>query len=152
MTSKYDVGFWVGSGNRKSARGKNKETWMEHRLRLMRMYRYWVSSGNKHTIKYTMLIIEDWRREEKGTTEDEMAGWHHQLNGHEFEWTPGGGDGQGGLACCGPRGHKESDTTERLNWTELNNKRNWIWGVCQNFQYYLYKFSLYIKLFWRNLF
>ena len=48
----------------------------------------------------------------KGTTEDEMAGWHHRLKGHEFEQPPGAGDGQGGLACCGPWGHKESDTTE----------------------------------------
>ena len=48
----------------------------------------------------------------------EMAGWHHLLNGHEFEWTQGVGDGQGGLACCNSWGHKESDTTERLNWTE----------------------------------
>ena len=60
---------------------------------------------------------KDWRREEKGRTEDEMVGWHHQLNGHEFEWTPGVGDGQGGLACCRPWGRKESDTTEQLNWT-----------------------------------
>ena len=52
-------------------------------------------------------------------TEDEMVGWHHWLNGHEFEQAPGVGDGQGGLACCSPWGHKESDTTERLNWTEL---------------------------------
>ena len=51
--------------------------------------------------------------------QDEMIGWHHQLNGHGFGWTPGVGDGQGGLACCGSWGHKESDTTERLNWTEL---------------------------------
>ena len=62
---------------------------------------------------------KDWRWEEKGMTEDEMAGWHHRLNGHEPEWTPGVGDGQGGLACCRPWGHKESDTTERLNWSEL---------------------------------
>ena len=61
----------------------------------------------------------DWGQEEKGTTEDEMAGWHHQLDGHEFEWTLGVGDGQGGLACCDSWGHKESDTTEWLNWTEL---------------------------------
>ena len=60
----------------------------------------------------------DWGQEEKGTTEDEMAGWHHQLDGHEFGWTPGVGDGQGGLACCNSWGHKESDTTEQLNWTE----------------------------------
>ena len=61
----------------------------------------------------------DWGQEEKGMTEDEMAGRHHWLNGHEFEWTPGVGDGQGGLACCNSCGHKESDTTERLNWTEV---------------------------------
>ena len=62
----------------------------------------------------------DWGQEEKGTTEDEMVGWHHRLNGHGFRWTPGVGDGQGGLACYGSWGHKQSDTTERLNWTELN--------------------------------
>ena len=61
----------------------------------------------------------DWGQEEKGTTEDEMAGWHHQLDGRESEWNPGVG-GQGGLPCCDSWGHKESDTTERLNWTELN--------------------------------
>ena len=59
----------------------------------------------------------DWGQEEKGTTEDEMAGWHHWLDGHEFVWTPGVGDGRGGLACCDSWGHKESDTTEWLNWT-----------------------------------
>ena len=58
----------------------------------------------------------DWGQEERGTTEDEMAGWHHWLAGHESEWTPGVGDGQGGLACCDSWGHKESDTTRRLNW------------------------------------
>ena len=52
---------------------------------------------------------------EKGMTEDELVGWHHRLNGHEFEQAPGVGDGQGSLACCSPWGHKESDTTERLN-------------------------------------
>ena len=57
---------------------------------------------------------KDWRWEEKGKTEDEMVGWHHWLSGHEFEWTPGVGDGQGGLACCPPWGCKELDTTERL--------------------------------------
>ena len=59
---------------------------------------------------------KDWRQEEKGTTEDEMVGWHHRLNGHEFEQTLGVGDGQGSVACCRPWGHKESDTTEQLNW------------------------------------
>ena len=63
-------------------------------------------------------VGKDWRQEEKGTTEDETVGWHHWVNGHEFEWTPGVGDGQEGLVCCNPWGCKESDTTERLNWTE----------------------------------
>ena len=62
---------------------------------------------------------KDWRQEEKGTTEDETIGWHHWYDGHEFEQAPGIGNGQGSLACCSPRGHKESDTIERLNWTEL---------------------------------
>ena len=60
----------------------------------------------------------DWGQEEKGMTEDEMAGWHHQLDGHEFEWTLGVGDGQGSLACYSPWGRKDSDMTEWLNWTE----------------------------------
>ena len=62
----------------------------------------------------------DWGQEEKGTTEDEMASWHHWLDGCEFEWTPGVGNGQGGLACYDSWGHKESDMTEWLYWTELN--------------------------------
>ena len=62
---------------------------------------------------------KDWRQEEKGTTEDEMAGWHHRLNGHGFGWTPGVDDGQGGLACCGSWDRKESDRTERLSWLTL---------------------------------
>jgi len=59
----------------------------------------------------------DWGQEEKGTIEDEMAGWHHRLDGCEFEWTLGDGDGQGVLACCDSWGRKELDTTERMNWT-----------------------------------
>ena len=60
----------------------------------------------------------DWGQEKKRMTEDEMAGWHHGLDGRESEWTSGDGDEQGGLACCDSWGHKELDTTERLNWTE----------------------------------
>ena len=62
---------------------------------------------------------KDLRQEEKGTTEDVMAGWHHWLDAHEFGWTPGVGDRQGGLACYSSWDHKELDTTEQLNWTEL---------------------------------
>ena len=61
---------------------------------------------------------KDWRQEKKGTTEDEMVGWHHQFDGREFEQAPGVGDGQGSLACCNSWGRKESDTTEWLNWIE----------------------------------
>ena len=73
----------------------------------------------------------DWGQEEKGPTEDEMAGWHYWLNGREFRWTPGVGDGRGGLACCDSWGHKESEMTEQVNWTncllETNNKNNkWV--------------------------
>ena len=63
---------------------------------------------------------KDWGQEEKGTTEDEMVGWHHWPNGHGLGWTPWVGDGQRGLACCSSCGRKESNTTEWLNWTELN--------------------------------
>ena len=68
----------------------------------------------------------DWGQEEKGTTEDEMAGWHHWLDGCESEWTPGVGDGQGGLACCDSWGRKESDMTERLIWSDLNLRKSYI--------------------------
>ena len=70
----------------------------------------------------------DWGQEEKGTTEDEMVGWHHQLDAHEFGWTPGVGDGQGGLACCGSWNRNVSNTTKWLNWTEciIFNR------ICQN--------------------
>ena len=66
---------------------------------------------------------QDWRREKKGMTEDEMDGWHHRLDGHEFEQVPGVGDGQGSLAWCSPWGRKESDKTQRLNWTDVWQKQ-----------------------------
>ena len=62
---------------------------------------------------------KEWRREEKAMTEDEMVGWHHRFDGHEFEHSPGVGDGQGSLECCSPRGCEESDTTEQLNWWRM---------------------------------
>ena len=68
----------------------------------------------------------EWRQKEKVMTEDEMAARHHQLDAHEFGWTLGIGDGQGGLACCCPWGCRVSDTTERLNWIELNWMTNYI--------------------------
>ena len=70
---------------------------------------------------------KDWRQEEKGTTEDEMVVWHHQLNGHEFEQVPGVDDGQGSLTHCSPWGCKESDMTKRLNWLAPKLKYISIW-------------------------
>ena len=64
------------------------------------------------SLEKTLMLGGSGGQEEKGTTEDEMAGWHHQLDGCEFEWTPGVGDGQGGLACCDSWGCKESDSSE----------------------------------------
>ena len=64
---------------------------------------------------------KDWRKEEKGTTKDELVGWHHQLHGYEFEYAPGVGDGQRSLSCCSPQCHEDLDMTEQLNWTELKN-------------------------------
>ena len=72
----------------------------------------------------------DWGQEKKGTTEDEMAGWHHWLNGHESEWNLGVDDGQGDLACYHSWGHKESDMTEWLNWTECLVMLSICWPVC----------------------
>jgi len=72
------------------------------------------------SLEKTLMLGGIGGQEEKGTTEDEMVGWHHWLDGHESGWTLGVGDGQGGLVCCNSWGLKESDTTERLNWTELN--------------------------------
>ena len=79
---------------------------------------------------------KDWRQEEKGTIENEIIGWHHWLHGHEFEKAPGVRDRQGGLACCSPWGHKESDTTEQLNWRQFIFLRVYFWGVM--LKYYMY--------------
>ena len=80
----------------------------------------WLPHAKSWLIRKDSDAGRDWGQKEKGTTEDEMAGWHHWLDGHEFLWTPGVGDGQGGLVCCDSWGRRESDTTERLNWNELN--------------------------------
>ena len=71
------------------------------------------------SLERTLMLGGIGGQEEKGTTEDEMAGWHHWLDEHESEWTSGDGDGQGGLVCCNSWGRKKSDMTEWLNWTEL---------------------------------
>ena len=81
---------------------------------------FWPHDSKHWLIRKDPDAGKDWRQEEKVMAKDEMVGWYHQLDGHEFEQARGVGDGQGGLACCSAWGHKESDTTERLNWTELS--------------------------------
>ena len=96
-------------------------------------------------------VGRDWGQEEKGTTEDEMAGWHHWLDEHEFKWTPGVGDGQGGLACCSSWGHKESDTTE---WTELNWSQKLIHpdkNICNLRDQDWYSYLEYLPVLWIHL-
>ena len=96
---------WVFSG-RNDAKTETPVLWPPHA-------KSWLTGKDSD-------VGKDWGQEEKETTEDEMAGWHHPLDGREFGWTSGVGDGQGGLACCNSWGHKESDTTEWLNWTDYN--------------------------------
>ena len=82
----------------------------------------WPPDANSWLIWKAPDAGKDWRQEEKGMIEDEMAGWHCWLGEHEFEWAPAVGDGQGGLACCSPWGHKELDTAEWLNWNHFLSK------------------------------
>ena len=99
---------------------KLKETKDNFFLFFKCLFKHFLCEVKSWLIEKDLDAGRDWGQEEKGTTEDEMAGWHHRLNAHKFEWTLRVGDGQGGLACCNSWGHKESDTTERPNWTELN--------------------------------
>ena len=97
----------------------------------------WPPDEESQLIRKDPVAGKDPRREEKGTTEDEMLGWHHWFNGHEFEQAPGDGEGQGSLACCSPRGRKESDTTEWFN-NNNNTLASLVWGLepsqqCENF-------------------
>ena len=93
------------------------------------LWKEWCWSWNSSTLATSCEELTHWKipwcweelgARGEGDEEDEMVGWHHWLDGRESEWTPGVGDGQGGLACCDSWGCKESDTTEQLNWTELN--------------------------------
>ena len=88
---------------------------------------FWPPDAKSWVIWKDPDVWKDWRQEEKGTTEDEMVGWHHWLDGHRFGWTPGVGDGQVGLACCILRGRKELDMTEQLNWTDAEAEAPILW-------------------------
>ena len=100
---------WVFIG-RTDAEGETPILWPPHA-------KSWLTGKNSEAGRV-------WGQEEKGMTEDEMARWHHRLDGHEFVWPPGVGDGQGGLTCCNSWGRKESDTTEWLKWTETIHSQN----------------------------
>ena len=120
----------------------------------------WPPHGKSWLIRKDPDAGRDWGQEEKGTTEDEMAGWHHWLDGHEFGWTPGIGDGQGGLVCCNSWGPKELDMTERLNWTELNDHNcstdiYWASTICLSWWWWCWLFILlcfvWLGLTWLDL-
>ena len=100
------VQYWVFFG-RTDAKAETPVLWLPHA-------KSWLIGKDSDAAK-------DWGQEEKGMTEDKMAGWHHQLDGCESEWIPGVGDRQGGLVCCSSWDRKELDMTEQLNWTELIN-------------------------------
>ena len=93
----------------------------------------WPPDGKSHLIRKDPDAEKNWRQEEKGSTEDEMVGWHRQLDGHVFEQAPGVGDGQGSLVCCSPWDHKDLDTTE---WLNDNN------SLSYQVQYILYYFGM----------
>ena len=111
---------------------------------------FWPLDAKSWLIRKDSDAGKDWRQEEKGTTEDKIVGWHHWLNGHEFEQTLGDGDGQGSLVCCSPWGHKESDMTEWLS----NNNLSLCWLVtlevrvgvgCQRSQPHDWRIGTYIQ-------
>ena len=91
---------------------------------------------------------KDWGQEEKQMTEDEMVGWHHRLGGHGFGWTPGVGDGQGGLVCCASWGCKESNMTERLNWTQPSTRKEYKKNPLKTVLYYLYFEMIVFWIYW----
>ena len=102
----------------------------------------WPPDAKNWLIRKDSDAEEDWRQEEKGMTEDEMVGWHHRLDGNDFTQAPGVGDGQGSLGCCSPWGHKESDTTEQLNWLTEKSKPRLPLPKCLLVYFLLYSRSL----------
>ena len=125
---------WVSWAARRSSQSILKETSPEYSLeRLMMKLKLCPPDVKNWLIGKYPGAGKDWGQEEKGETEDEMAGWHQWLDGHGFGWTPGVGDGQGGRACCGSWGRRELDTTERLGTQHTHTGPAWLahpnlWG------------------------
>ena len=129
----FKMSLWYGS-NTAYQGDQTSQSWMKSVLNIH--WKDWCWSWNSNTLATCCKEPTHWnrtwcwerlRQEEKGTTEDEMIGWHHWLHEHEFEQAPGVGDGEGNLACYSPWGHKESNMTERL--TELN----FFYYICKYF-------------------
>ena len=108
--------LWTARRSSQSILRETKPEYPLEELMLKLKLQYFdLLTGKANSLEKTLMLGKDWGQEEKGVTEDEMAGWHHWLNGHEFEQIPGDSEGQGSLVCCNPWGHKESDTTENNN-------------------------------------
>ena len=108
---------WTGRGsNQRILKEINLEYSLEGLMLKLKLPILWPPDMKSWLIWKDLDAGKDWGQEEKGMTEDEIVGWHHWLNIHGFGWTPGVGDGQGGLVCCGSWGRKELDTTEWLNY------------------------------------
>ena len=115
----------------------------------LKLQLHWLTDAKNQLIGKDLDAGKGWRQEEKGTTEDEMVGWHHQLSGHEFEQAPGVGDGQGSLACCSPWDHKESDTTEQLNWTDVyfaDRYKFWFGNITIKHTFIMWNFYKYLPI------
>ena len=109
------VPWTAGRSNQSNLKEINPEYSLERLMLKLRLQYFDHLMQRSESLEKNPDAGKDWRQEEKGTTEDEMVGWHHWFSGHEFEQALGVGDGQGSLACCSPWGHKQSDTTEWLS-------------------------------------
>ena len=126
--------------NQFTLKGISPEYSLEGLMLKVELQHFWPPDAKNWLIWKAPDAGKDWWWEEKGTTEDEMVGWHHQLNGHEFEQAPGVGDGQGSLAFFSPWGRKESDRTEWLN----NNKGSDAWWTVSGFCLFVCLFCFFL--------
>ena len=109
------VPWTVRRSNQSILKEINPEYSLEGLMLKLKLQHHGHLTQRTNLLEKTLMMRKNWGQEQKGAAEDEMVGWHHWLNGREFEKTPGDGEGQGSLACCSQWGHKKSDTTEQLN-------------------------------------
>ena len=115
---------WTARLNQSVLKEINPEFSSEVLMLKLKLQIIWPLDAQRWLIGKVLDAGKDWSKEKKGTTENEIVGWHHWLGGHEFEQAPGVGDGQGGLACCSPRGSKELNKTDRLTQQQLTHYCN----------------------------